>query len=112
MLTAFRWLLRIFVGLVVLGLLAGLIFYYFLSRSLPDYDAAFTLDGISAPVEIVRNNNDVPHIFGKNDEDAFFCIRLCPCSGSVVADDHAAADRPRAAVRDFRPTILCSRREF
>ena len=74
MLTAFRWLLRIFVGLVVLGLLAGLIFYYFLSRSLPDYDAAFTLDGITAPVEIVRNNNDVPHIFAETDEDAFFAL--------------------------------------
>ena len=74
MLTAFRWLLRTFVGLVVLGLLAGLIFYYFLSRSLPDYNADYTLDGITAPVEIVRNNNDVPHIFGQTDEDAFFAL--------------------------------------
>jgi penicillin amidase len=74
MLTAFRWLLRIFVGLVALGLLTGLIFYYFLSRSLPDYDAAFTLPGIPAPVEIVRNNKDVPHIFAETDEDAFFAL--------------------------------------
>jgi penicillin amidase len=74
MLTAFRWLMRIFVGLVVLGLLMGLIFYYFLSRSLPDYNAAYTLDGISAPVEIVRNNNDVPHIFGETDADVFFAL--------------------------------------
>ena len=41
MLTAFRWLLRIFVGLVAFGLLAVLIFYYFLSRSLPDYNADY-----------------------------------------------------------------------
>ena len=74
MLTAFRWLLRLFIGLIVLGLLAIGIFYYFLSRSLPDYNATYTLDGISAPVEIVRNNNDVPHIFGKTDEDAFFAL--------------------------------------
>ncbi len=74
MLTAFRWLLRLFVGLIVLSLLAVGIFYYFLSRSLPDYNATYTLDGISAPVEIVRNNNDVPHIFGKTDEDAFFAL--------------------------------------
>ncbi len=74
MLTAFRWLLRIFVGLVLLGLLAGFIFYYFLSRSLPDYNASYVLDGISAPVEIVRNNNDVPHIFGQTDEDVFFAL--------------------------------------
>ncbi len=74
MLTAFRWLLRIFVGLVLLGLLAGFIFYYFLSRSLPDYNASYVLDGISAPIEIVRNNNDVPHIFGQTDEDVFFAL--------------------------------------
>ena len=74
MLTAFRWLLRLFVGLVALGLLTIGIFYYFLSRSLPDYNASYALSGITAPVEIVRNNNDVPHIFGKNDEDVFFAL--------------------------------------
>ena len=74
MLTAFRWLLRLFVGLIVLGLLAIGIFYYFLSRSLPDYNATYALDGIAAPVEIVRNNNDVPHIFGATDADTFFAL--------------------------------------
>ena len=74
MLTAFRWLLRLFVGLVALFLLAAVIFYYVLSRSLPDYNAGFQLAGISAPVEIVRNNNDVPHIFAETDADAFFAL--------------------------------------
>ena len=74
MLTAFRWLLRLFVGLIGLGLLALVIFYYFLSRSLPDYNASYALHGIAGPVEIVRNNNDVPHIFAENDDDAFFAL--------------------------------------
>ena len=74
MLTAFRWLLRLFVGLIVTGLLALMIFYYFLSRSLPDYNASYALSGIAGPVEIVRNNNDVPHIFAENDDDAFFAL--------------------------------------
>jgi penicillin amidase len=30
--------------------------------------------GISAPVEIVRNNDNVPHIFGKTDRDVFFAL--------------------------------------
>ena len=42
--------------------------YYFLSRSLPDYAEDFTLTAISAPVEIVRNNDNVPHIFGATDD--------------------------------------------
>ena len=74
MLTAFRWLLRLFTGLIVLGLAALLIGYYFLSRSLPDYDATFAMPEISAPVEIVRNNANVPHIFGKTDRDVYFAL--------------------------------------
>ncbi len=70
----FRWMLRLFTGLVVLSVLAGIILYYFLSRSLPDYDEDFTIAGISAPVEIVRNNDNVPHIFGETDEDVFFAL--------------------------------------
>ncbi|MDZ4394038.1 penicillin acylase family protein, partial [Cypionkella sp.] len=74
MLTAFRWLLRIFTGLMALGLLAALLAYYVLTRSLPDYNEDFTLKGITAPVEIVRNNNNVPHIFGKTEQDVYFAL--------------------------------------
>jgi penicillin G amidase len=74
MLTAFRWLIRILTGLIALGILAALLLYYILSRSLVDYSEDFTLAGISAPVEIVRNNDNVPHIFGKTDEDVFFAL--------------------------------------
>ena len=74
MIVAFRWLLRLFTGLVVLGLLSLVIGYYFLSRSLPDYTEDFTLAGVSAPVEIVRNNANVPHIFGATDEDVYFAL--------------------------------------
>jgi penicillin amidase len=70
----FRWMLRLITGLVVLSLLAGVILYYFLSRSLPDYDEDFTIAGISAPVEIVRNNDNVPHLFGATDADVFFAL--------------------------------------
>ncbi len=74
MLTAFRWTLRAFVALVVLGVLALLVCYYFLSRSLPDYNATWDVSGISAPVEIVRNNSDVPHIFATTDNDAYYAL--------------------------------------
>ena len=68
----FKWLLRIVSGLlVVMGLAAALI-YYFASRSLPDYDKDLQTGFVTAPVEIVRNNANVPHIFGARDEDVFF----------------------------------------
>ncbi len=74
MLTLFRWLLRGVTALIVLGLCAGFLAYYILSRSLPDYNADFTVPGLSAPVEIVRNNNNVPHISGKTETDVYFAL--------------------------------------
>lgn len=74
MFLVFRWMLRLFTGLVALSLLAGVIVYYFLSRSLPDYNESFELTGISSPIEIVRNNDNVPHIFGRSDADVYFAL--------------------------------------
>ncbi|MFA9229170.1 MAG: penicillin acylase family protein [Microgenomates group bacterium] len=74
MLIAFRWLIRGLTSVIVFGVLAGLLAYYVLSRSLPDYDEDFTLAGVTAPVEIIRDNSDVPHIYGKTDADTFFAL--------------------------------------
>ncbi|SEN83767.1 penicillin amidase [Pseudorhodobacter antarcticus] len=74
MITAFRWLTRILIALLALAALVLLITYFFLSRSLPDYSENFTLDGVSADVEIVRNNANVPHIFGSTDADVYFAL--------------------------------------
>ncbi len=70
----FRWMLRLISGMIMLALIAVVIAYYFLSRSLPDYSEAFEIEGVSAPVEIVRNNDNVPHIFGRTDADVFFAL--------------------------------------
>lgn len=74
MLTLFRWLLRIVSAVLGLSLLAGLVLYWFLSRSLVDYAEDFTLPGLDGPVEIVRNNDSVPHIFGQSDHDVYFAL--------------------------------------
>ncbi|MFD0979909.1 penicillin acylase family protein [Tropicimonas aquimaris] len=68
----FRWTLRLFMVLVVLITGAASLAYYFAAGSLPDYNASYRLKGLSAPVEIVRDNANVPHILGQTDEDSFF----------------------------------------
>ena len=70
----FRWLLRLASAMVILLVTAVLLAYYFGSRSLPDYNAQFGVSGVSAPVEIVRDNANVPHIFGQTDADVFFAL--------------------------------------
>ncbi len=68
----FRWLMRLFIALILLGFLAGGVVYYLASRSLVDYNATHVVAGLSAPVEIVRDNADVPHIFGDDDLDVYY----------------------------------------
>ncbi|NEX45024.1 penicillin acylase family protein [Pseudotabrizicola algicola] len=74
MLRVFRWLIRLLTGLVALGLLMLIGAYYFLERSIPDYSENYTIAGVSAPVEILRNSDNVPHIFGATDPDVFFAL--------------------------------------
>ncbi len=70
--TAFRWLLRTFIGLAVLAGLAMVLASWLAARSLPEYDATHAVEGITAPVEIIRDNASVPHIFGQTDADVFY----------------------------------------
>ena len=74
MVTFFRWLVRLTTALVVLVVAAIALVYYFASRSLPDYNAERVVAGITAPVEIVRDNANVPHIFGQTNEDVYFAL--------------------------------------
>lgn len=68
----FRWLARITLGLTALALLAVLGVYYLASRSLPQYSKTLDVAGLQNPVEIVRDNANVPHILGQSDHDSFF----------------------------------------
>ncbi len=72
MATTFRWLLRLFVLLSALSIAALGLAYYLAARSLPDYGQDFSVRGVLGPVEIVRDNNAVPHIFAERDRDVFF----------------------------------------
>ncbi|NRB18589.1 MAG: penicillin acylase family protein [Rhodobacteraceae bacterium] len=71
----FRWLMRLSAALILMLVLGAGLVYFLASQSLPDYDKDIALPGLSAPIEIVRDNANVPHIFGSygaSDEDVFF----------------------------------------
>ncbi|AXC49953.1 penicillin acylase family protein [Paracoccus suum] len=76
MLTLFRWLVRLSVVLIAGAVLVVGLVWYFSIRSLPDYNADYTVAGLAAPVEIVRSTENVPHIFGSNDADLFLALGL------------------------------------
>ncbi len=76
MLRLFRWLTRIMTGLIVVALATSLLLYWFFSRSIPEYSQDLRVAGIEASVEIVRDNANVPHIFGQSDGDVYFGLGL------------------------------------
>src|SRR5262245_47291486 len=56
---------------VVLALVAGA-GYHYLRRSLPQMDGTITVAGLSAPIDIVRDADAIPHVFATNKQDALF----------------------------------------
>lgn len=70
----FKWLMRLTATAVVLVVLGVSLVYYLASRSLPDYDKTLELPYLTAEVEIVRDNANVPHIFGESDQDVFYAL--------------------------------------
>ena len=68
----FRWLVRLAALLIVLTVVVTGLVYWLASRSLPDYNDEVAVYGLTAPVEIVRDNANVPHIFGAVDRDVYY----------------------------------------
>jgi penicillin amidase len=72
--SVFRWTLRIVASLVVLIVVVAVAGYFWLRTSLPKLDGEVAVEGLRAPVEIVRDRNAVPHIFAGSETDAAFAL--------------------------------------
>ena len=60
--------------LVVVVLLAGGAGWLYLQRSLPQLTGEAKVKGIADPVEILRDNEGVPHVFAKAERDVWFAV--------------------------------------
>lgn len=69
-----RWLWRIPLILVAALLAILVVAFFWLRSSLPDYDDTRRIAGIDAPVQILRDENAVPHIFAGSLEDGLFAL--------------------------------------
>lgn len=70
--TLYRWTWRLLIGMLALVATGAGAGYYLTARSLPDYDARLVMDSAPAPIEIVRDNYAVPHVFTQDDRAAFY----------------------------------------
>ncbi|MEJ2667120.1 MAG: penicillin acylase family protein [Deinococcales bacterium] len=66
--------LRIVGGIVVVLVLVAAGGWLYLRTSLPKTRGTVTLQGLQHSVEIVRDANDVPHIYAKDVDDALFAL--------------------------------------
>ncbi|KZN66277.1 penicillin acylase family protein [Pseudoalteromonas luteoviolacea] len=48
--------------------------YFYLSQSLPQKQGVIRLEGLTAPVKVVRDEHAIPHITAETDHDAFFSL--------------------------------------
>ncbi|MFK7944422.1 MAG: penicillin acylase family protein [Paracoccaceae bacterium] len=71
-----KWLLRMFVFVLVVAATGAGLGWYLITRSLPDYDDKVRVTGLDAPVTIIRDANAVPHIRAQTGHDAFFAMGL------------------------------------
>ena len=67
-----RLLLKATVAITLLAAIAVGGAYVYLRRSLPQFDGTTTIAGISAPIDIVRDADAIPHIFAANKLDGLF----------------------------------------
>lgn len=69
-----KWLVRIPLALLTLAALVAAGGYLYLRGSLPQLDGSITLDGLSGPVEIIRDRAAIPHIYAATSRDAYFAL--------------------------------------
>jgi penicillin amidase len=70
----FKWIGRGLLALVVMVIIAAAGGYFWLRTSLPQVDGIVSVQGLSAPVEIARDDRGVPTINAKSLNDAYFAI--------------------------------------
>ena len=71
---ALKWSVRVAAAGVVLALLAAGAIYVALRNTVASPSGTLAMAGLSAPVEVVRDKEGVPHIFAKTEEDLYAAL--------------------------------------
>ena len=69
-----KFLKSIFIGLLVLVLVATIGLYIYLQTTKPVYSGELALAGLQKPVTVHYDEYGVPHIYAQNETDAYFAL--------------------------------------
>jgi penicillin amidase len=78
---AARIVLRLLIGLFLVSTAFLAVFYFVATSSLPQLDGTITLEGLTAPVQVMRDAQGLPHIRAQNLADLMFA------QGYITAQD-------------------------
>ncbi len=67
-----QWLLRTGLGLLILTLILSIVGVWFVRRPWPEVNGTMTATGLTAAVEVIRDQWGVPHIYAENEHDLLF----------------------------------------
>ena len=67
-----KWLRRVFYLVLVLVVAGGSYLFYLSRQSFPTVEGEMEVAGLDAPVEVVRDEWGIPHIYASNAHDLFF----------------------------------------
>lgn len=69
---AFSILLTIVGILLILVIIVALVGLVMVRRPFPQTSGTLTVPGLQAPVEVIRDQYGIPHIYAENEHDPFF----------------------------------------
>jgi penicillin G amidase len=67
-----RWVRRILIGLLLLAVAIVIFGFFLVRRSFPQVDGEIEVAGLDGQVEIVRDDDGVPHVYAGTEHDLFF----------------------------------------
>ena len=81
--------MTIFIVFLLLAVITGVYFYWFLHKSLPQTEGKIEINGLKAEVSVYRDAAGTPHIEAKNQHDLFLAQGYVTCLlyTSDAADD-------------------------
>lgn len=80
---------RTFAAALVLLLSLPLGVYVWLSSSLPKVSGTLTVQGLTSPVEVIRDPRGIPHIYAANEPDAFYALGFVHAQDRLFQMDFA-----------------------
>ena len=92
------------------AVIAADVAYAVLRNTVPSPSGTLAIAGLSAPVEVVRDREGVPHIFAEDHRRSLLRARVPARAGPPVADGADAPRRPGPPVGDFRRAHVRHRR--